>query len=152
MAGTLTLFGRFVKMSVVVGLSCKFFSSCSTGFNNTFREKNYWWVRSFYSYNKDQAEKGDVKRRRVFFTHLPLELLPKSALNGDCRIVYVARNPKDNAVSFYHYHRMTRFLGLQHNLSWDEFFALYMAGSCKLLNCLLCLVNSIYFSVRWILV
>jgi len=92
-------------------------------------EKGYWWVRAFYSYNKNQAEQGEVKRRRVFFTHLPLELLPESALNGDCRIVYVARNPKDNAVSFYHFHRMTRFLGLQHNLSWNEFFALYMAGS-----------------------
>jgi hypothetical protein len=85
-------------------------------------------------YNKDQAEQTETKRRRVFFTHLPLELLPKSALNGDCRIVYVARNPKDNAVSFYHFHRMTRFLGLQHNMTWNEFFALYMAGTCKLLQ------------------
>ncbi|KAI6214713.1 Sulfotransferase 1B1 [Aphelenchoides besseyi] len=93
-------------------------------------EQNYWWVRAFYKYNKDQAEKdGSANRRRVFFTHLPLELLPESALNGDCKIVYVARNPKDNAVSFYHFHRMTRFLGLQHNMSWNEFFALYMTGS-----------------------
>jgi hypothetical protein len=46
----------------------------------------------------------------------------------------VARNPKDNAVSFYHFHRMTRFLGLQHNMTWNEFFALYMAGTCKLLQ------------------
>jgi hypothetical protein len=96
-------------------------------------EHNYWWVRAFYTYNKDQAEKGDgaASRRRVFFTHLPLELLPESALRGDCQIVYTARNPKDNAVSFYHYHRMTRFLGLQHNMTWNEFFALYMAGTRK---------------------
>lgn len=97
-------------------------------------EKDYWWVRAFYSYNKNEAEQGNTKRRRVFFTHLPLELLPQSALNGDCKIVYTARNPKDNAVSFYHFHRMTRFLGLQHNMTWDEFFALYMAGSCKFLQ------------------
>ena len=95
-------------------------------------EQDYWWVRAFYRYNAHKVEKEQgEKRRRVFFTHLPLELLPESALSGGCRVVYVARNPKDNAVSFYHFHRMTRFLGLQHNMPWNEFFALYFHGSCK---------------------
>lgn len=119
--------GRALSLDRTVSSSFACSNICSI-----FSEQNYWWVRAFYSYNKDQAEKNVTERRRIFFTHLPLELLPKSALNGDCRIVYVARNPKDNAVSFYHYHRMTRFLGLQHNLPWNDFFALYMAGTREL--------------------
>ena len=34
-------------------------------------------------------------------SHLPLEFLPPGLLDT-CKVVYVARNPKDTAVSFYH--------------------------------------------------
>ncbi|KAI1714698.1 sulfotransferase domain-containing protein [Ditylenchus destructor] len=73
--------------------------------------------------------KEKPNRRKVCFTHLPMELLPKSVIEGKCRLIYVARNPKDNAVSFYHFHRMSRFLGRQTNLSWNDFFALHITGS-----------------------
>jgi len=44
---------------------------------------------------------GTVKGRRLIKSHLPLEFLPPSLLDR-CKVVYVARNPKDTAVSFYH--------------------------------------------------
>lgn len=96
-------------------------------------DQQRWWIRTFlkwapilgWSTNPEQPK----TRRRVVFTHLPLELLPQSIIYGKCKIIYVARNPKDNAVSFYHYHRMARFLGVQKNLTWDEFFPLYLSGS-----------------------
>ena len=40
--------------------------------------------------------------RRLIKTHLPLELLPPRLLDT-CQLVYVARNPRDCAVSFYHH-------------------------------------------------
>ncbi|CAD5234583.1 unnamed protein product [Bursaphelenchus xylophilus] len=92
-------------------------------------EHSYWWVKMFYEYHKHEAEQCKARPRRVAFTHLPLEMLPDSVLFGKCKVVYVARNPKDNAVSFYHFHRMARFLGLQKNLNWNDFFALYVSGS-----------------------
>uniref|UniRef100_A0A915BZT9 Sulfotransferase domain-containing protein n=1 Tax=Parascaris univalens TaxID=6257 RepID=A0A915BZT9_PARUN len=64
---------------------------------------------------------------RTFFTHLPIELLPRDVLAGKCKMIYVVRNPKDNAVSYFHFHKMARFLG-QQKTTWNDFLSLYMAG------------------------
>ena len=45
---------------------------------------------------------NNIKGRRVIKTHLPYEFLPPKLLDT-CKVVYVARNPKDVAVSFYHH-------------------------------------------------
>ena len=48
---------------------------------------------------------------RVIPTHLPYRLYPKVVLERQCKRVYVVRNPKDVAVSFYHFHRSHQVLG-----------------------------------------
>ena len=45
---------------------------------------------------------NNMEARRVIKTHLPFEFLPPK-LFEKCKVVYVARNPKDVAVSFYHH-------------------------------------------------
>lgn len=47
---------------------------------------------------------------RFIKSHLPLSLLPPRVLD-DARVVYVARDPRDVAVSYYHFSRLLGFFG-----------------------------------------
>ncbi|KAF9588969.1 hypothetical protein IFM89_017648 [Coptis chinensis] len=40
---------------------------------------------------------------RIFHTHLPYNALPDSIKNSKCKIIYIARNPKDTFVSLWHF-------------------------------------------------
>ena len=44
-------------------------------------------LMGYGSEDKDSLEQKDREKQRVFFTHLPLELLPKSALEGGCKVI-----------------------------------------------------------------
>ena len=50
------------------------------------------------------------EERRFIKSHLPLCLLPPSLLTT-AKVIYVARNPKDQMVSYYHHHRLIKSHG-----------------------------------------
>lgn len=49
---------------------------------------------------------ANISSRRFIKTHFPFSLLPPSVMEQGSKIVYVARNPRDVAVSFYHLNRL----------------------------------------------
>ncbi|CAG2176806.1 unnamed protein product, partial [Oppiella nova] len=64
---------------------------------------------------------------RMIGTHLPATHIPTELKQLKCKIIYVVRNPKDTAVSYYYYHRISKFLG-NYNGSWDTFCELFVHG------------------------
>ncbi|KAK1273335.1 Cytosolic sulfotransferase 8 [Acorus gramineus] len=46
---------------------------------------------------------GKLFMRRIFSTHIPYHLLPPSMKDSNCKIIYIARNPKDVIVSLWHF-------------------------------------------------
>ncbi|KAB0346476.1 hypothetical protein FD754_011333 [Muntiacus muntjak] len=86
-------------------------------------------------------ELGDISKfeelktyceRRVIPTHLSYSMLPMNIKQKQCKemlclgIIYIVRNPKDTAVSFFHYYRDNP--NLPSIETWHEFFDLFLKG------------------------
>ncbi|KAM8968524.1 sulfotransferase 1 family member D1-like [Sarcophilus harrisii] len=68
----------------------------------------------------------ELKSPRLVKTHLPVELLPPSLWKNNCKMIYVARNAKDVAVSYYYFHMMAKMH--QEPGTWEEFLEKFMTG------------------------
>ncbi|XP_078144259.1 cytosolic sulfotransferase 3-like isoform X3 [Centroberyx gerrardi] len=76
----------------------------------------------------DLAEKLPTSPRLIK-THLPVQLVPKSFWEQNCRIVYVARNAKDTAVSYFHFGRMNMLQPEPGD--WSSFLQRFMEGKTE---------------------
>ncbi|KAM4631670.1 sulfotransferase 1C2-like isoform 1-T7 [Discoglossus pictus] len=63
---------------------------------------------------------------RILKTHLPIQLLPPSFWEQDCKVIYVARNAKDSMVSYFHFQRMNK--GLPDPGDWGSYFSAFVSG------------------------
>ncbi|XP_043919613.1 sulfotransferase 6B1-like isoform X2 [Protopterus annectens] len=63
---------------------------------------------------------------RVFGTHLHYDEIPASFFKNRTKMVVVFRNPKDTAVSYFHFCNGNPLLPTC--ISWDEFFNKFIAG------------------------
>lgn len=68
----------------------------------------------------------EMNSPRIVKTHLPPELLPASFWEKDCKIIYLCRNAKDVAVSFYYFFLMVA--GHPNPGSFPEFVEKFMQG------------------------
>lgn len=64
---------------------------------------------------------------RVIKTHLPFQLVPEGFWENKCKAIYVARNAKDNMVSYFHFDRMN--LTQPEPGPWDGYIHKFMRGS-----------------------
>jgi len=82
------------------------------------------WLETLRHRSSDMTEfLKTMPQRRLFTSHLPYPLMP-SAKNTTAKFVYVARNPKDVATSFY-FHDQSKggYVG-----TWEEHFQLFLDG------------------------
>jgi len=82
------------------------------------------WLETLPHRSNDMKEflKG-IQGRRLFTSHLPYPLMPR-VQNTTAKYVYVARNPKDVATSFY-FHDQSKG---GYEGTWEEHFQLFLDG------------------------
>lgn len=77
------------------------------------------------------SEEELIKRTppTVMKSHLYWDMLPQVLSSSQCKtkIIHVARNPKDVAVSYFHLYRSLEDLGYFQG-SWSKFFRLFLSG------------------------
>ena len=74
---------------------------------------------------------------RLMKSHLTYSTIPKSADKAaQCKYIYVARNPKDVAVSYFHFMEHWKKVGLDDfsGPSWEFFCKLFIEGNGKLVK------------------
>ena len=62
----------------------------------------------------------------VLLSHLPRHMLPDDVTNKNIKIIHIRRNPKDVAVSFYHFSKILKWINYKG--SWDDYFELFLRG------------------------
>ncbi|CAN7951539.1 unnamed protein product [Ixodes pacificus] len=79
-----------------------------------------------WSFLEKQGMDGILKaeRPRIIFTHLPFHLTPFSP---STKYIYVARNPKDCCVSYFHHTKELTDYSFQ-DITFDEYFELFVEG------------------------
>ncbi|KAA0725492.1 Sulfotransferase 1 family member D1 [Triplophysa tibetana] len=68
----------------------------------------------------------EMKPPRVIKTHMPIQLVPKGFWDNKCKVIYVARNAKDNVVSYFYFDQMN--LTHPEPGSWDGYIQKFMKG------------------------
>uniref|UniRef100_A0A672GLL5 Sulfotransferase n=1 Tax=Salarias fasciatus TaxID=181472 RepID=A0A672GLL5_SALFA len=63
---------------------------------------------------------------RLRVTHLQYHFMPAALSRGKGKVIYVARNPKDVLVSYFHFHKLANML--ETPKSFNEFFEKFMRG------------------------
>lgn len=83
------------------------------------------WIEGLFAgmYGGTPRLFADDQPRRAFHTHLPYTLLP---VVPHAKYIYVARSPKDVAVSYYYF--ATNLTDISYDGTWDEFFDAYVLG------------------------
>ncbi|CAL1274355.1 unnamed protein product [Larinioides sclopetarius] len=66
------------------------------------------------------SEVKNMGSPRLLKTHLPYSCLPEDILQKQCKMIYITRNPRDVAVSYYHFACMLK--ETQYKGNFEQFF------------------------------
>lgn len=82
--------------------------------------------------NPNTPDINTLPSPRILKTHLSYNIIPKRA-NEDskCKYIYIARNPKDVAVSFFQFETSLKVFGHGFNGPWEFFAKLFVEGNGK---------------------
>jgi hypothetical protein len=86
------------------------------------------WVASSFTYPRSKEELEALPPPRIFKSHMPYSMaVGGNPADNPCRYIYIARNPKDVVVSYYHFERDKSWAG-EYSGSWEHWLEMFLAG------------------------
>ena len=86
------------------------------------------WLEPVASWGMDLDNMDKLPHPRAFKTHSPYNHLPCGPPHTTpCKYIYVLRNPKDVAVSYFYHEKHSH----KWDISFDDFFELFMDGALE---------------------
>ena len=79
-----------------------------------------------------QTSFDQLQSPRVLNTHLLYDDLPKDFRTKRCKLIYILRNVKDVAVSFFHHH--TSLVDYGYNGKWENYLKRFLEGKGTVLD------------------
>ncbi|XP_070560571.1 sulfotransferase 1C4-like isoform X2 [Ptychodera flava] len=70
----------------------------------------------------------NIESPRLLKSHLPIHLFPPQALQMGCKVIFVARNPKDTVVSYYHFYQALPSLYGDYKGDFSGYLKLFVNG------------------------
>ena len=74
-----------------------------------------------------QARMESLPDPRIFKSHSPYSMVARTEASP-AKYIYIARNPRDTAVSMFHH--MRGFKSFDYHGEWDDFFQLFLQVGC----------------------
>ena len=92
---------------------------------------NFHWVASSWPYPRSAEDLAAAPEPRIFKSHMPLSMaLGGVPAENPCRYVYIARNPKDVVVSYYHFESGKKWSG-DYSGPWEHWLELFLKGGVQ---------------------
>ncbi len=92
--------------------------------------KSVPWAEANSEQSLFKVNLSTLPKPRAFKSHMPYELMPCGKPNTTpCKYIYVARNPKDVAVSFFFHYIRIAIMKDATTLDWDLFFRNFIYGN-----------------------
>lgn len=94
---------------------------------NTLRSSLHW-VASSWPYPRSRKELEALPSPRIFKSHMPYHMaVGGEPVEAPCKYIYIARNPKDVAVSYYHFESGKKWSG-NYSGSWEHWLDAFLKG------------------------
>lgn len=89
------------------------------------------WLESSLHYPRSRAELDALPSPRLFSSHMPFQMaLGGDPLSNPCRYVYIARNPKDVVVSYFHFEAGQSWSG-NYDGEWSHWLRMFVDGKLQ---------------------
>jgi len=89
------------------------------------------WVASSFTYPRSEAELAGLPAPRIFKSHMPYHMAVGGVpAGGPCRHIYIARNPKDVVVSYFHFESDKSWAG-GYDGPWEHWLEMFVGGQVQ---------------------